>query len=124
LAQKLYECMFLIDSGRYAVDARGTEDALVELLTRVGAEIIHKMPWQEGKLAYPVDGHKKGLHYLVLFKMDGSQGVEFNRLCKLSEVVIRQLLIQHPPTIFHAMVEAVREHNTGGAHAAEAPAQF
>lgn len=124
MALKNYECMFLVDSGRFAVDARGTEEAIGEILNRCGAEVILKMPWQEGKLAYPVDGHKKGLHYLTLFTMDGSQVTELNRLCKLSEVVIRQLLIQHPSQIFNAMVEACREHHAGGTPAAEAPAVF
>ncbi len=56
--------------------------------------------------------------------MDGGQVTELNRLCKLSEVVIRQLLIQHPSQIFNAMVEACREHHAGGTPAAEAPAVF
>ena len=73
MALKSYECMFLVDSGRFAVDARGTEDAIGEILNRCGAEVILKMPWQEGKLAYPVDGHKKGLLRRTIDTCSGSQ---------------------------------------------------
>lgn len=115
MAQHHYECMFLLDSGRYAVNSKATEDALLEILTRCGAEVVAKAPWQDGKLAYQIDGHKKGLHYLVYFKMDSLQTTEFTRLCKLSEVVVRHLLISHPEKLFTAMAEALSQHVTGQA---------
>jgi ribosomal protein S6 len=73
LAERFYECMFLLDSGRYAQDPQGTEDAVKEFLTRCNAELVALAPWQEGKLPYEIDGHRKGLHLLTYFKMDGSQ---------------------------------------------------
>jgi small subunit ribosomal protein S6 len=124
LSQKLYECMFLLDSGKYATDPQGTEGTLRETLERCGAEIVSSGPWQDGKLAYPIDGHKKGLHYLIYFKMDGSQVDEFTRLCHLNELVIRHLLIQQHDKLFDMMSHALAEHSTGGsasARAEEAP---
>ena len=115
MAQHYYECMFLLDSGRYAVNSRATEDALLEILNRCGAEVVARAPWQDGKLAYPIEGHKKGLHYLIYFKMDSAQVTEFNRLCKLSEVVVRQLLLNHPESLFAPMAEALSQHVTGQA---------
>ena len=80
-----------------------------------GAEVVAKAPWQDGKLAYQIDNHKKGLHYLIYFKMDSSQTTEFTRLCKLSEVVVRHLLISHPEKLFTVMAEALSQHVTGQA---------
>ena len=115
MAQHHYECMFLLDSGRYAVNSKASEDALLEILSRCGAEVVAKAPWQDGKLAYQIDNHKKGLHYLIYFKMDSSQTTEFTRLCKLSEVVVRHLLISHPEKLFTVMAEALSQHVTGQA---------
>jgi small subunit ribosomal protein S6 len=106
--------MFVLDSGKFATDPQGTEGALRDLLARCEAEIVSSAPWQDGKLAYPIDGHKKGLHYLVYFKMDGSQVREFTRLCRLNELIIRHLLIEQPGKLFDIMSHALAQHASGG----------
>jgi small subunit ribosomal protein S6 len=111
--------MFLLDSGKYATDPQGTEGTLRETLERCGAEIVSSGPWQDGKLAYAIDGHKKGLHYLVYFKMDSLQVDEFTRLCHLNELIIRHLLIQQQTKLFDMMSHALAEHSTGGGARAE-----
>ena len=125
MAQKLYECMFVLDSGKFATDPTGTEGNIRDLLGRCEAEIVSSAPWQEGKLAFPIDGNKKGLHYLVYFKMDGSKVDEFTRLCHLNELVIRHLLLSHSPKLFDIMSHSLAQHTSGGAQdsgAAAAPA--
>jgi small subunit ribosomal protein S6 len=97
--------MFLIDSGRYAQDPQGTENTIREYLERCEAEIVGMAPWQEGKLAYEINGHRKGLHLLTFFKMDGSQAENLNRICKLSDLVIRYLLLEHEPKLFELMTQ-------------------
>lgn len=118
MAQRLYECMFLLDSGRYAQDPSGTEGTIQEYLDRCQAEIVAKAPWQEGKLAYEIGGHRKGLHYLVYFKMDGSEVENLNRICKLSDLVIRHLVIEHEEKLFELMIQQL---TVGGAHGEEEP---
>ncbi len=110
LAQRNYECMFVLNSGRYASDSAGAENNLMELFERLGAEVVAKSPWQDGKLAYPVEGHRKGLHYLTYFKMDGSQMTEMSRLCKLNDLILRQMVIEHSDTLFDAMSGALLQH--------------
>ncbi len=109
LAEQLYECMFLLDSSRYAQDPQGTEATVREYLEKCEAEIVGLAPWQDGKLAYEIDGHRKGMHYLVYFKMDGSKVEALTRMCKLSEVVIRQLLLEHEPKLFALMTQQFEE---------------
>jgi len=118
VALRLYECMFLLDSGRYAQDPNGTEATIQEYLERCKAEIVAKAPWQEGKLAYEIDGHRKGLHYLVYFKMDGSEVETLGRICKLSDLVIRHLVIEHEEKLFDLMIQQL---TVGGAHGEEEP---
>jgi small subunit ribosomal protein S6 len=113
LAKRNYECMFVLNSGKYASDPNGAEANLQELFDRVAAELIVHSPWQDGKLAYPIDGHRKGTHYLTYFRMDGSQMDEFTRLCKLNDLILRQLVIEHSDTLFDAMSQALIQHGKG-----------
>jgi small subunit ribosomal protein S6 len=110
--------MFLLDSNRIASDPDGVQQAVKGILDRVGASIVASRPWQDQKLCYPIDGHRKGLYFLACFKMDGSQMIELNRLCKLNETVLRQLVIRHPKVIFDAMVDALTSHD-GALHSPE-----
>ncbi|WP_145212827.1 30S ribosomal protein S6 [Gimesia alba] len=102
-----YEGMFLLDSGKFAADHEGTIAHLMEILEKAGAEIVAHRPWQDGKLAYEIEGHMKGLHYLVYFTMPGSGMEVITRSCHLSDIVIRQLVIKQPQTLFDAMVTAI-----------------
>ncbi len=102
-----YEGMFLLDSGKFAADHEGTISHLMEILDKAGAEIVAHRPWQDGKLAYEIEGHMKGLHYLVYFTMPGNGMDIITRACHLSDIVIRQLVIKQPQTLFDAMVVAI-----------------
>ena len=113
MAKRNYECMFVLNSGKYASDPNGAVANLQELFDRVAAELVVHSPWQDGKLAYPIDGHRKGTHYLAYFRMDGSQMNEFTRLCKLNDLILRQLVIEHSDTLFDAMSQALIQHGKG-----------
>jgi hypothetical protein len=52
--------------------------------------------------------------------MDGSQMDEFTRLCKLNDLILRQLVIEHSDTLFEAMSQAMIQHGQGEAESAEA----
>lgn len=103
----LYEGMFLIDSGKFASQPDAVMQHLTELLDRVGATTVAQRAWQDGRLAYEVAGHRKGLHYLVYFRMAGDAVQELGRLCRLSDYIVRHIVIRHDPTMFEAMVNAV-----------------
>ena len=118
MTEYMYEGMFLLDSNRFSADPEATQQAVLGMLERVGASVVVARPWQEGKLAYPIGAHRKGLYYLACFKMDGGQIDELNRLSKLNEPVLRQMVIRHPQVIFDAMVQALAS-NDGTIHSPE-----
>jgi len=118
VSQYMYEGMFLLDSNRYSSDPDGTQKAVLGMLERCGATVVASRPWQEGKLCYPIEGHRKGLYYLACFQMDGNHVPELNRLGKLNDYVLRQLIIRHPQVIFDAMVQALTSHD-GTIHSPE-----
>ncbi len=104
---KLYEGMFLLDSGRFATDSKGATDQITGMIEKWGGTIVAHRPWQDGRLAYAIKGHRKGLHYLTYFKMPGTGIRDLNRACKLSELVLRHVVIEHPQAMFDAMVQAI-----------------
>jgi small subunit ribosomal protein S6 len=103
----LYECMFLVDSNRFATDHEGVLDQLTQMLEKSGATIVVSRPWQDGRLAYEIEGHRKGTHILFLFKMPGDGVTDLARSVRLSDLVVRHLVIRHSETMFEAMTSAL-----------------
>jgi small subunit ribosomal protein S6 len=105
--EHLYEGMFLVDSGKFAMDPDSVTNDILAVLKRAGATVVAHRPWQDGKLAYEINGMKKGLHYIVCFTMPGSGMKTLVRQCQLSETIVRQMVINHPQSIFDATVAAI-----------------
>ncbi|MEZ6047467.1 MAG: 30S ribosomal protein S6 [Planctomycetaceae bacterium] len=110
MAEYLYEGMFLLDSAAFAADHEGTVNKVLNILESAGAQVDAHRPWQDGRLAYEIDGHKKGLHYLVLFRLDGAALATVTRQCKLSDGIIRQLILKHPRVLYDAIFETLSGH--------------
>lgn len=105
--QHFYEGMFLVDSGRFATDPDGVTGEIMAVLAKAGATVVAHRPWQDGKLAYEIQGMKKGLHYIVCFTMRGAGMKTLIRQCQLNETIIRQMIIAHSQQIFDATVAAI-----------------
>lgn len=104
MSENVYEGMFILDSVKYAQNPEGAQKEVLGLLERVHAGVMVSRPWQDSKLAYPIDKHKKGLYYLAYFKLDPNNLTELNRLCKLNELVIRQLVLKVDPLLVEPLV--------------------
>lgn len=105
--EHLYEGMFLVDSGKFAMDPDGVANEILNVLKKAGATIVAHRPWQDGKLAYEIDGMRKGLHYIVCFTMPGSGMKTLIRQCQLNDTIVRQMVISHTQSIFDATVAAI-----------------
>ena len=92
-ATRVYEAMFLVDSG----DASSWDDLtkhLAQILTRSGAELIGLTRWDERKLAYTIKKRKRGTYVLAFFALtNGGAVAEIERDCRLSERVLRTLIL-------------------------------
>ena len=91
--KKLYEGMFLIDSAQAAADWDGTINAITKILEKAGAEIVSIKKWDERKLAYPIKGQGRGTYILCYFNVDGRKVSEIEKSVRLSEQVIRALIL-------------------------------
>ena len=120
--QVLYEGMFLVDSNKFANDSEGVTQAILDVIEKCGGTVVVHRPWQDGKLAYVIEKKRKGVHYLAYFKMPASGMTAFDRACKLNDLIIRQMVIKHPPELFNAMVAAISGVTEEAAEVADAPA--
>ena len=66
--EHLYEGMFLVDSNTFANDPEGTTEAIMKVLDRAGATVVAHRPWQDGKLAYEIEGRRRALIILSASK--------------------------------------------------------
>ena len=108
MTHNVYECMFILDANRYARDPGGVSGRIPEIVERCGGEVLANRLWNEQKLAYPIEGHRKGTYWLTYFRMDSSRLVEFNRQCQLNENIVRNLVIKVDPRLVDALVSHAR----------------
>ena len=111
MATNVYECMFILDSNRYARDANAVSGTIPEMVEKCGGEVLASRLWNEQKLAYPINNHRKGTYWLTYFQMDSAQLGTFNRECQLNANVVRNLVIKvesrlAEPLVAHARGEA------------------
>ena len=103
-----YEGMFLLDSAKVAVNWDESVRHVHDILGKHNSEIVASRQWDERRLSYSVDGHKKGTYLLTYFKTDGSNLKEIVSDCRLSELVLRELILKvHPKLVDHLVDQAM-----------------
>lgn len=107
MALRGYELMFLLDSGKFATNPEAGEATVKGMLDKIGAEVIAARPWQENKLAYEIEGHRKGLYYLTYIKVESTRLNDLNRMCQLEDLVLRHMAIVPPVQLFDVMANAL-----------------
>lgn len=90
----LYEALFLVSQTALASDSEGTVAHVKEMLDRAEAETLDLRQWDERKLAYPVEGQKRGTFLIAYFKARPTQIANIERDCNLSEQVLRVMFVR------------------------------
>jgi len=61
--------------------------------------------WDERKLAYPINGHKKGVYWLTYFTMPNGNLTTLKRQCEITKEIIRKLVLKVDDRIADALVQ-------------------
>ncbi|MCE9529908.1 MAG: 30S ribosomal protein S6 [Planctomycetes bacterium] len=104
-----YECMFLLDSAKAAGNLDSAKAQLHATLEKYGAEIVASRPWDDRRLAYPIKGHKKGQYYLIFFKCDSLKMLEMEHDFRLSELILRHMLIHIDPKWLNELMDVAKD---------------
>jgi len=127
LAEKLgvYEGLFILDANRLARDRDGLPRDLNGLIEAVGGTIEVSRLWEERRLAYPINGQRKGAYWITYFRVSTTKLGELTRACELQDGILRQLFVRLP----EALVQPILDHAKGNTAedpdeaAADAPAE-
>src|SRR5262245_42057889 len=111
--------MFILDANRYARDQVGVSGQIPEMITKLGGQMLASRLWEERRLAYPIDGHRKGTYWLTYFKLDSRSVANLERQCQLSESILRSLFLKVDPRIADALVSHALAGTTAQRRAAE-----
>ena len=87
----VYEGLFILDSNRYSRDQASVANQISEMITQAGGEVLASRLWEERRLAYPINGQRKGTYWLTYFRAPTDQLTGINRQCQLNENIIRSL---------------------------------
>lgn len=110
-----YEAMFLFDP-TFGASFDDCETEVRRLMERAGGELVFCKKWDERRLAYKVKGRKRGVYVLTYFNAQPDRISGIERDVKISENVLRVLILRADGVTQEMMERAVASH---GAEAEE-----
>ena len=108
MAENVYECMFIFNANTYAKNPAGVGKTVEEMVKSVDGEILASRLWNEQKLAYPINGHRKGAYWLTYARMESTTIGKLNRACQLNDGILRHLVIKIDPRLVDTMVAVAK----------------
>lgn len=108
MAENVYECMFIFNANTYAKNPAGVGKTVEEMIKAVDGEILASRLWNEQKLAYPINGHRKGAYWLTYARMESTTISKLNRACQLNDGILRHLVIKIDPRLVDTMVAVAK----------------
>ena len=115
----VYEAMIIFDSNRYARERAGMPAEVEKMIQAGGGEVLVSRLWEERRLAYAINGQRKGTYWLIYFRGPSSMLTALNREWEINEGILRHLVLKVHPHL----VDVVLEHaKAGPAPPAPAPA--
>ncbi len=105
MATNVYEGMFIFESGKYGRDPEGVSGAVSRMIEEAGGEVLVSRLWEERRLAYPINGQRKGTYWLTYFRLDGQKLPAITRQSDLDGNILRSLTLKVDPRIVDALVQ-------------------
>jgi small subunit ribosomal protein S6 len=104
LAENAYEGLFIFDSNRYARDPAGVSGQITAMVEKYKGKILASRLWEERRLAYPINGQRKGTYWLTYFRLESTDLEAMRRDCQINETILRELILKVDARIVDALV--------------------
>ena len=118
--------MFLVDEGRASDDFSTISAHITGLLERHGATVEKIEKWDARRLAYEVNGRKRGTYVVTKFSGEPANIDALRKDCQLSNVIMRAMVLREEnvglPVVDAQMRKPARA-KTAAAPAEGAPAE-
>lgn len=92
--KRKYEIGFVINPEASEEEVKKIIDSIVEIIKNAGGNIENVDEWGRRKLAYPVQKHNEGIYVFINANMVGSTFVAIERRLKLTEKVMRFIVLR------------------------------
>ena len=89
-----YELMVVLDPNQDDTAIEALNARISSLVTQRGGTIDNVDNWGRKRLAYPVGRYRDGVYVLTRMHLPPNAAVEIERALKLTETVIRHLLVR------------------------------
>ncbi len=114
-----YEAMFLFDP-TYGSTFENCEAEIGRLMERANGEILFCRKWDERRLAYRINGRKRGVYVLLFFKAPPDRITPMERDAKLSEHILRLMVLRADGYTVEHMERAAEARGEESSNASEA----
>ncbi len=115
----VYEAMVIFDSNRFARERAALPAEMEKMIQAEGGEVLVTRLWEERRLAYAINGQRKGTYWLYYFRGPSSMLTALNRQWEIHDGILRHLVLKVHPHIVDAVIEHAK---AGPAPPAPAPA--
>ena len=91
---KTYETLFIINPDLEESETTKTIDIIQDVITTGGGTIVKVDQWGKRQLAYQIQKKREGYYVLIYFQAPPTIITELNRRYKLTDTIMRHLVIQ------------------------------
>ena len=92
--QTTYETLFIINPDLEESEITKTIDAVQEIITAGGGTILKVDRWGRRQLAYLIQNKREGYYVIIYFQSPSTIIDELNRRYKLTDSIMRNLVVQ------------------------------
>lgn len=89
-----YELVYIISPQISPEDVEGMNKKVAQLIANSGGEVTETQPWGRKRLAYSIQDFREGIYVVVKLRMNPQATTELERSLKLTEGIIRYLLVK------------------------------
>ena len=87
-----YELMLVLRPDLADDKVQASLERTARAIAAGGGQIVTQAPWGRRRLAYPIDHHREGSYYVILFEAPATGILELERGLLISEEVLRHLI--------------------------------
>lgn len=89
-----YETLFILKPSLDEEGVNANIEKIKDVIVKNGGEIEEVDVWGRRKLAYPIDKVNEGVYTLINFKSDTELPKELTRIFRISDSVIRNIIVK------------------------------
>ncbi len=95
-----YELMLVLRPDLAEDRVQAALDRTTRAVAAADGQLVKVSPWGRRRLAYPINGHREGSYYIILFDGPSSTVAEVERGLRITEEVLRFLTtrVERPAT--------------------------